>query len=524
MAGRKRANHSVEKRWLVRVVRRGKILFQAETNRATKIEELKQRAVHASGELPEVTPTYYEYRAWLTELMADGTVRESRRTFSHRNLNKAQAAAEHAQEQLLREAIQAGLDPERYPLGDTVRMQWRAIQRSLWQERTGGRAREDRLSITGAPTLEFIIEENLNRKRNNKSIEGSTLATDRSFFENWVKRKFLRSEVAGMSEFPYALADVQISRLTQPMIQEFVDVLSRVEHKHGKDGLSRSTIENILAVVGSAWRSLRNHPRYKEFYSAVNFRDDVILPKKALVRPNSRYTFDEVEQLIAACHNELDSAVLALSLLGIRAPSEVAGITVDDFFDYREFIFLRVHQQIDVVDKVRVLKPYTKTGSKGSDEGVRQLLVLPRLWEMIRPCAETARRLGYRFIIHSASGTGDAYGSVDPHVIQRRFAEIRRIAEVSRKGATLYALRKTVASHAKEVGGTDLAQIIGGWRGTGVFSRHYDASEMLDFQVEHMPKLRWAQVSSPTGRAESKVPRVIARAKSKLDEFLGEES
>jgi len=506
-------------------VQRGRLLFRRETRKRADVAELKKTAFLATGEAPEVHTTYWEYRAWLNRVTEEGDVEEFERTFSSSRQDEARRAAEAEQEMLLRDAVARGVPLDSCRLNDFARLRWGQLKRVLVHEKIRNRGSEDRAMVTSAPTVGELIQSNLDRKRANKSVEASTLQTDVSFFEHWVKRKLLTSKVRGLVESPYALADVRISYLSQPVIQEFVDALSRAEHRHGKDGLSRATIENILGVVSSAWRTIRNHPQYSEFYPRVNFREDVVLPKKAIVRPNSRYSFDEVERLIAACDDDLDRAVLGLSLMGIRAPGESAGVTVDDFFAYRDHTFLRVHQQIDVVDGVRMLKAYTKTGSQGSDEGVRELLVLPRLLRLIEPCAERARALNYRFVLHSDSGEGETYGSVDVHVPQVRFDALKARAGIHRKGATLYALRKTVTSHAKEVGGTDLAQVIGGWRGRGVFSRHYDEAEMLDFQIEHMPKMRWAEepVAGVTAIGAREQHQFQSRS-SELDDLLANES
>lgn len=507
------------------MVQRGRLLFRRETRKRADVAELKKAAFLATGEAPEVHTTYWEYRAWLNRVTDDGSVEEFERTFSSSRSDEAKRAAVAEQELLLRDAVERGHALDSCRLNDFARLHWEQLKRVLVREKVRNRASEDRSMVTSAPTLGELIQSNLDRKRANRSVEASTLQTDFSFFEHWVKRKLLTTKVRGLAETPYALADVRISYLTQPVIQEFVDALSRAEHRHGKDGLSRATIENILGVVSSAWRTIRNHPQYSEFYPRVNFREDVVLPKKAIVRPNSRYSFDEVERLIAACEDDIDRAVLGLSLMGIRAPGESAGVMVDDFFKYRDHTFLRVHQQIDVVDGVRLLKAYTKTGSQGSDEGVRELLVLPRLLKLIRPCAEQARALDYKFVLHSDSGEGETYGSVDVHVPQVRFEGLKARAGIDRRGATLYALRKTVTSHAKEVGGTDLAQIIGGWRGRGVFSRHYDESEMLDFQIEHMPKMRWAEEPATGASVQTLRERHQFKPKtSDLDDLLGADS
>lgn len=350
--------------------------------------------------------------------------------------------------------------------------------------------REMRRRVTEGhiPTISDLIRRNIKLKEGRGQIEPSTAETDRQNLKR-IETQTIPDTDPDLYVPSFVLGDLRIDEVTQTLLQEFVDSLSKARSAKTGEALSPKYIRNIVGTIASGWKILQSDEHLRPLFGRLLFtKGHLNFPKPKEVRPNTKYTAEEVEDLIANCTDDMDRAFLALGLTGMRAPGEPAGCKWSDLHEYGGETFVSVERQIQEVKGRFISKP-TKTGARGE----RSVPIPKRLVEMIEPMKVHADRSGSEFILCGNVGAGSSKGCTSPNVLQERFNRLKERAGITRDGATLYALRHTVISEFRRVHGSDIAQLIGGHTNKAMLDKHYDqnrSEELLTKTAEDMP---WAK-------------------------------
>lgn len=320
--------------------------------------------------------------------------------------------------------------------------------------------RDTSLTLRGQPTVSEWIECTVQARLARGEITQNYADTIRTVTRAHLDLPF-RSKTLGRD---VSFGGLRLKSVTQALLQEFFDDLAIRKARNAKSGQERSLspayIKNVKAYLRSAWAMLQSDEHLSRYYQSLSFNRHMLrLPKrKPSSRPNRAYSPEEVEALIAACKDTHDMAILGLGLTGLRMPGEARGIRWADFFIEDSQRFLRVERQVVHEGGQDVERP-----RKRLEGGELVILYIPdRIWQMIESVKPYAMKLGAEHVLVPPPRSRNVV-CMSAGAVRGRFEAIRDRANITRPGATLYALRHTVASMYMEIGGEEAARRIGGW-------------------------------------------------------------
>lgn len=428
-----------------------------------------------NGHFPKQKETRFRYVAYIPFIYGKDEDSEpvydyKRKQFKAKTLDEARERAEQTRDAIL------GCVPSWRgsvsPNGLTEVDRKRAERLIAEQERELGKVR----AKYQVPTIGQLVEQHLTKKEKRRQAEGSTVEMNRIYLRKHIMAPTIPDEDPSIRVEPFVLGNIRVTEAKQEHLREFADSLSRKKSERSEGTLAPKTVRNIVSLVRSAWRELEASSDYADAFRRLHFEERHLpLPKEEIVRPNLRYSPQEVESLISACRDGIDRALLALALIGLRPPGEVCGCKWEDFCEHAGERFVNVTRQIDHVKGKRIVKGL-KTGKKGQ----KALPVSLRMWEMLQEAKAFVEKANSPFVLRGTGGEGDAEGSLSPSSVQEKFLNLKKLAGIEREGATLYALRHTVLSEARRAHGMEKAQLIAGHTSSRMIDRHYDQNIQAD--------------------------------------------
>jgi len=430
----------------------------------------------------EVIDIQLQLRTWMPVILDDGTVASEQRRFTSATREGALQAFQTAKHDVGR-ALWQRFGAE---LPASVPVEYAAIARA-WQDIQEGR--DDSAQLRGQPTLAQWMESVFDGKLARQQITQSYRDTVQYVIDGQVNVAF---PCPGFAQ-PVAIGNLKIKDVTQERLQAFTDELGKRLKRNGEP-LSAAYIKRVGDYIRVAWKLLRKDRLLRRYAAHLSFEEDELeRPKQRnQVRPNRAYSGAEVEALIGACQDAYDTAILGLGLLGVRMPGEGRGATWSDFQKIEGKRFLIVERQVVNEGKSRSVRH-----RKAVEGGERVTLWVPdRLWSMISAVKPVSEALESDHILAtSMKGKGVAMGA---STIQKRFMELKARAKITRRGATLYALRHTAVSFTMEAGGEEAARMIGAWSTPKVLREHYDQSRATVILPRAGEQLPWASGDAPT--------------------------
>lgn len=430
----------------------------------------------------EVVDTQLQLRTWMPAIREDGSVGSEQRRFSSSTREGALLAfttAKHEVGRALWERFGADLPA-------SVPFEYASIARA-WQNIHEGR--DESSQLKGQPTLSQWIEKVFDAKLGRSQIVQNTRDTIQHVINGQINQPFTSSS----HKQPIAIGHLRLKDVTQERLQEFADALGQRKKKNG-DPLSPEYISRVFDYIRIAWRLLRRDQLLKRYAGQLSFdAEDLQLPKARLqARPNRAYSGAEVEQLITACKDAYETAIIGLGLLGVRMPGEGRAVLWTDFHEIDGKRFLIVGRQVVNEGKGR------STRHRKSTEGAERvtLWIPERLWKMIAAVKPISEELGCDYVL-ATSHKGEAC-PMSAKSIQTKFASLKKRAEIVRDGATMYALRHTAVSFTMEVGGEEAARLIGAWSTPKVLREHYDQSRATVILPRAGEQLPWAAGEVPS--------------------------
>lgn len=125
------------------------------------------------------------------------------------------------------------------------------------------------------------------------------------------------------------------------------------------------------------------------------------------------------------------------------------------------------------------------------------ILYIPdRIWQMIESVKPYAMKLGAEHVLVPPPRSRNVV-CMSAGAVRGRFEAIRDRANITRPGATLYALRHTVASMYMEIGGEEAARRIGGWTTSKVLRENYDQARAKILLPRAGQNLPWSHGTVP---------------------------
>lgn len=430
----------------------------------------------------EVADTQLQIRTWMPVVLEDGSLGSEQRRFTSATREGALQAYTTAKHELGR-ALWQRFGAE---LPGNVPPEYASIARA-WQDIHEGR--DESAQLKGQPTLSQWMEKVFDAKLARNQIVQNTRDTVQHVINGQINQPFTSSNF----KQPIALGHLKLKDVTQERLQEFADALSQRRKRNG-DPLSPEYISRVFDYIRIAWRLLRRDRLLRRYAGQLSFdAEDLQLPKaRVQARPNRAYSGAEVEQLITACKDAYETAIIGLGLLGVRMPGEGRAVQWTDFNEIDGKRFLIVGRQVVNEGKGRSIR------HRKSTEGAERvtLWVPERLWQMIFAVKPISEELGCDYVL-ATTHKGEAC-PMSAKTIQTKFESVKKRAGIARDGATMYALRHTAVSFTMEVGGEEAARLIGAWSTPKVLREHYDQSRATVILPRAGEQLPWATGEVPS--------------------------
>lgn len=347
-------------------------------------------------------------------------------------------------------------------------------------------------------TVRDIVERYQDRQRSTAKLAESTYTTHRGILDTWIDRKFHhKGEEVNIGR-------TEVSKVTQPLFESWLVMLSTSANKYGRTN-SLEMVKLAISVLRVAWSELDFDQDTREIFRALTFnprRLATFLPairgtdEQSEIKQRARDAFDvaSIRRLIEVSEkgDPINRAILALALLGIRSPSEVAGARWEDFEDELGVTWFQPVRSIVTTGKGALRKVVVGRTTKTGASDVRTIPLSKWQKEAIEALPN---RSGYIL--------GTLSDPAHPDFIRARFDKLMELAEVhtETQALSINSCRHTVITHIKRLDDGDRrARLIGhAKKGRDMVAKHYDRNTrsdhrqllMIDDQLSVMDLMPW---------------------------------
>jgi len=340
------------------------------------------------------------------------------------------------------------------------------------------RAYEARLKLP-EDDVRAVVERYQDRQRAMGKMAGSTYTTHRGILDTWIDRDFTHDGKT------VNLGKTRLSRVSQPIFESWLVMLVTTANRYGRPN-SAETFKLAVSVLRVAWAELEFNPETRNLVRALNFsprRLATFVPagrgadEQKEIKQRARDAFDpaSIRKLIEKSQERdpVTRAILALALLGIRSPSEIAGAMWEDIEEEFGVTWFQPVRSVVTVGKGKSRKVSVSGMTK---TGVPDVRTIP-LSKWQRDALEALpNRTG--FIV------GAVKEPAHPDMIRARFDKLMELAKVedATQALSINSCRHTVITHIKRlVDGDRRARLIGhANKGRDMVAKHYDRNTRSD--------------------------------------------
>jgi len=324
-----------------------------------------------------------------------------------------------------------------------------------------------------------VIERYQDRQKKMGKLAGSTYTTHRGILETWIDRDFTHDGKT------VNLAKTRLSHVCQPLFESWLVMLVTTDNRYGRPN-STETFKLAVSVLRVAWAELEFNPETRNLVRALNFsprRLATFAPagrgadEQKEIKQRARDAFEpaSIRKLIEKSQeaDPVTRAILALALLGIRSPSEIAGAMWEDLEVENGITWFQPVRSVVTVGKGKARKVEVSGTTKTGEPDVRTLPL--STWQ--KDALEALpNRSG--FIV------GTVRDPAHPDMIRARFDKLMvdaKVADVT-LALSINSCRHTVITHIKRLmDGDRRARLIGhAKKGRDTVSRHYDRNTRSD--------------------------------------------